>query len=85
MCIRQCPDPGRREEQVMLVRNDAFRGLIRRCLRTDPEARPTMRGIINGLEESSEASVLKELDIKNGGFISIPQKLMSTSFSSSKT
>ena len=64
MCIRELPDPERRKEHVMLVTNVAFRDLIRRCLQTDPEARPTMQEIIDGLEESSAALVKKEVDIK---------------------
>ena len=51
MCIRQLPDPRRREEQVVLVTNGAFRGLVRRCLQREPGARPTMQEIIDQLKE----------------------------------
>ncbi|XP_073233934.1 probable serine/threonine-protein kinase drkA [Porites lutea] len=51
MCIRQLPDPRRREEQVVLVTNSAFRGLVRRCLQREPRARPTMQEIIDQLKE----------------------------------
>ncbi|CAH3189528.1 unnamed protein product, partial [Porites lobata] len=51
MCIRQLPDPRRREEQVVLVTNSAFRGLVRRCLQREPGARPTMQEIIDQLKE----------------------------------
>ncbi|XP_073233937.1 probable serine/threonine-protein kinase drkD [Porites lutea] len=47
MCIRQLPDPRRREQQVLLMTNRALRGLVRRCLQTDPEARATMQEIID--------------------------------------
>ncbi|CAH3182579.1 unnamed protein product [Porites lobata] len=42
MCVRELPDPRRREQQVLLMTNHVLRGLVRRCLQTDPEARPTM-------------------------------------------
>ena len=51
MCIRQLPDPQRREEQVVLVTNGAFRGLVWLCLQREPEARPTMQEIIDELKE----------------------------------
>ncbi|CAH3182536.1 unnamed protein product [Porites lobata] len=51
MCIRQLPDPRRREEQLVLVTNGAFRGLVRRCLQMEPRARPTMQEIIDELKE----------------------------------
>ncbi|CAH3022281.1 unnamed protein product [Porites evermanni] len=51
MCIRQLPDPQRRGEQLVLVTNGAFRGLVRRCLQREPRARPTMQEIIDELKE----------------------------------
>lgn len=47
MFIRELPDPTRREEQVVRVRNGAFRSLVRRCLHVNPESRPGMEEIIN--------------------------------------
>ncbi|CAH3180084.1 unnamed protein product, partial [Porites lobata] len=52
MYIRQLPDPRRREQQVLLMTNRALRGLVRRCLQTDPEARPTMQDIIDELSRA---------------------------------
>ena len=51
MCIRQLPDPQRRNEQVVLVTNGVFRGLVRRCMQREPGARPTMQEIIDELKE----------------------------------
>ena len=52
MCIRELPDPQHREEQVALVTNHVFRGLIRRCVQTDPGERLNMEEIIEDLESS---------------------------------
>ncbi|XP_067052990.1 probable serine/threonine-protein kinase DDB_G0271682 [Acropora muricata] len=46
MCTRKMPDPGRRNEQVGLVRSHSFKNLVRECLRTDPAERPDMARII---------------------------------------
>ena len=51
MCIRQLPDPQRRNEQVVLVTNSVSRGLVRRCIQREPRARPTMLEIIDELKE----------------------------------
>ena len=51
MCIRELPDPERREEQVLLVTNGVLRGLIRGCLQADPTQRPNMEEIIEELEQ----------------------------------
>ena len=51
MCIRPLPDPQRRNEQVVLVTNSVFRGLVRRCMQREPGARPTMQEIIDELKE----------------------------------
>ncbi|CAH3023375.1 unnamed protein product [Porites evermanni] len=56
MCIRQLPDPRRRKEQVVLVTNGVFRGLVRRCLQREPEARPTMQEIIDELKDFDPTS-----------------------------
>ncbi|XP_068685473.1 ubiquitin carboxyl-terminal hydrolase 15-like [Montipora capricornis] len=50
MCIGEMPDPERREEQVLLVRNRLFRNLVRQCLQADPAMRPGMAQIIQELE-----------------------------------
>ena len=50
-CIRQLPDPQRRNEQVVLVTNGVFRGLVRQCMQREPGARPTMQEIIDELKE----------------------------------
>ncbi|CAH3179700.1 unnamed protein product [Porites lobata] len=56
MCIRELPDPTRREEQVVLVTNSVFRGLVRRCLQREPGTRQTMQGIIDELKDASVSS-----------------------------
>ena len=56
MCIRELPDPIKREEQVVLVTNGVFRGLVRRCLPRDPGARPTMQEIIDELNDADVSS-----------------------------
>ena len=51
MSIQEMPDPEKREQQVALVKNRVIRTLIRRCLQTEPEARPCMEEIIDELEQ----------------------------------
>ena len=51
ICIRELPDPDRRDEQVARVTNRVIRALIRRCLQQDAEARPSMEDIIGELEQ----------------------------------
>ena len=51
MCIRELPDPERRDQQIAMVANSLLRALIRGCLRSDPEARPIMENIIEELEK----------------------------------
>lgn len=51
MCIRELPDPERRDEQVARVMNGVLRGLIRGCLQTELETRPSMEDVISGLEQ----------------------------------
>jgi len=50
MCTREMPDPGRRNEQVGLVRSHSLRNLVRECLRTDPAERPDMARIMQEIE-----------------------------------
>ena len=56
MCIRQLPDPQRRNEQVVLITNGVFRGLVRRCLQREHGARPTMQKIIYKLKDFDPTS-----------------------------
>ena len=56
MCIRELPDPSKREEQVVLVTNGAFRGVERRCLHRDSGQRPTMQEIIDELKDADVSS-----------------------------
>ncbi|CAH3182560.1 unnamed protein product [Porites lobata] len=56
MCIRELPDPTRREEQVVLITNAVFRDLVRRCLQREPWTRPTMQGIIDELKDANVSS-----------------------------
>ena len=51
MSIGKLPDPDRREEQVAMVTERMFRALIRRCLKENPQERPTMEHIIGELEK----------------------------------
>ena len=51
MCIQELPDPERRDQQIVMVRNGLLRALIRGCLQSEPEARPNMEEIIEELEE----------------------------------
>ena len=50
MCIREMPDPERRNEQVLLMRNGVFRNVVRECLKADPAERPDMARIIQEFE-----------------------------------
>ncbi|XP_067052971.1 uncharacterized protein [Acropora muricata] len=50
MCIREMPDPERRNEQVRRVRSPSLGNLVRECLRTDPAERPDMARIIQDIE-----------------------------------
>ena len=51
ICIRELPDPDRRDQQVAMVTDRTLRGLIRRCIYQDPEARPSMEDIIEELDQ----------------------------------
>ena len=50
-CIRELPNPDRRDEQVAMVRNHGLRALIRGCLQQDADVRPSMEDIIGELEQ----------------------------------
>jgi len=45
------PDPDRRHEQVLLVRNQVFRNGVRVCLQVDPAKRPNMERIIQEIKK----------------------------------
>ena len=51
ICIRELPDPDRRDEQVAMVTNRMLRALIRGCLQQDADERPSMEDIIGKLEQ----------------------------------
>ncbi|XP_078367552.1 uncharacterized protein LOC144651483 [Oculina patagonica] len=51
MCIRELPDPERRDQQIAMVTKRLLRALVRRCVQTEPGARPNMEEIIEELEE----------------------------------
>ena len=51
ICIREMPDPDRRDEQVVRMKNRWLRGLVRECLQRDPEVRPSMEDMIAELEQ----------------------------------
>ena len=51
ICIRELPDPDRRDEQVAMVTNRMLRALIRGCLQQDADERPSMEDIIGELEQ----------------------------------
>ena len=52
MCVRELPDPERRDEQILMITNRVIRDLVRRCLHRDPEARPTMQEVIDELSRA---------------------------------
>ena len=51
ICIRELPDPDRRDEQGAMVTNRMLRALIRGCLQQDADERPSMEDIIGELEQ----------------------------------
>ena len=50
ICIRELPDPDRRDEQVAMVTCGVLRNLIRGCLQEDAGKRPSMEEIIDEIE-----------------------------------
>ncbi len=54
MCIRELPDPERRDQQISMVANHVLRALLRGCVQREPETRPNMEEIIEELEEPVE-------------------------------
>ena len=57
VCIRELPDPDRRDQQVAMVTDRTFRGLIHRCIHQDPEERPSMEDLIEELEQLREVFI----------------------------
>ena len=55
MCVRELPVPQEVHSQISQVTNGALRGLIERCVKENPEERPTMSGIICELEQLAQA------------------------------
>ena len=51
MCVRELPDPERRDQQIAMMANSLLRALIRGCLQSEPEARPVMEEILEELGE----------------------------------
>ena len=62
MCIRDLPDPKQRENKVALVKNKVLREFIQRCIKREPEARPTMEEIISDLTSLWLYLILSETD-----------------------
>ena len=51
MCIRELPDPDRRDRQIAMVKNQRLKtAVIRPCLLLGPGSRPDMEEIITELE-----------------------------------
>ncbi|XP_031563972.1 probable serine/threonine-protein kinase drkA [Actinia tenebrosa] len=50
MFVRDFPDVARRNEQIAMVSNELIRRLIRRCLQSDPDNRPSMAEILEELK-----------------------------------
>ena len=51
MCTRKLPVLENREEQVRLVSNEEFAGLILWCVEEDPIMRPSIEEVIKKLEQ----------------------------------
>ena len=68
MCIRYLPDPKQRKKQVALVKNDVFREFIQSCIKSDPEARPTMEEIINDLDSLWPSLIVSDTVYKPENF-----------------
>lgn len=64
MCTREFPVLENREEQVRLVSNKEFAGLILWCVEEDPMMRPSMEVVIKKVEE------IKDVDSELQNFLS---------------
>ena len=51
MCVRELPVPQEVGNQIAQVANGVLRGIIERCVKMDPEERPTMSDVISELEQ----------------------------------
>lgn len=56
MCIRETPEPDRRDTQVQLVKNTVIQALVKRCVQSAAEDRPSMEEIIEELEKLNDTS-----------------------------
>lgn len=59
MSIGEFPDPDKRERQVAEVSNQSMQTLVKRCLRRNPDERPSMADIIPQLTK------IEEIDLAN--------------------
>ena len=50
MCIQKRPNPEERTLQVSAVSDELLKVIIKRCIKKEPEARPTMEQIIDRLD-----------------------------------
>ena len=66
MCVRELPVPQQIHDQIGLVTNSVLRELIMRCVRTEPEARPTMAEVITILERRAENLRSQDVVAVNG-------------------
>ena len=56
MCIRETPEPDRRDKQVHMVKIPVIQALIWRCVQLAAEDRPDMEEIIVELEKLNGTS-----------------------------
>ena len=61
MCIRELPIPQEIQNQIGQVTNGPLRGLIKRCVKTNAEERPTTSEAISRLEGISRRPVLSRV------------------------
>ena len=62
MCIRELPHPDEIRNRIGLVSDGTLRRLIKRCVKTNPEERPTTSEVISELEgHSRSAGVLSRM------------------------
>jgi len=56
MCIKQEPDPERRQLQIIQMKNSTFRNLVKQCTGTHPWTRPNMASVIEELQKPPSCS-----------------------------
>ena len=56
MCIRELPRPREIRNQIEQLSDRTLRRLIRRCVKTNPEERPTTSEVISELEGHSRST-----------------------------